>query len=84
MKKTVLAFIILAVSITVQAQNLQATQNNNRQKFITACNAIEYARVKNNENASAYQKMCARIIEANEELLIEYNSVLHLMVNIGK
>lgn len=71
-------------NLAVKAQNIQATQNNNRQKFITACNGIEYALVNGSTQATEYQKLCARIIEENQEMIAEYNSVLNSMINIGK
>ena len=70
-------------NLAVKAQNIQSTQNNNRGKFIVACNAIEYTTIKNNSNATAYQKMCVSIIEENEKMLKEYNDVLLAMIKIG-
>ena len=55
--------------LSVQAQNIQTVLNNDRNKFVKACNSIQYSIVLNNENASAYEKTCVEIIESNYNLI---------------
>ena len=68
--------------LSVQSQNIQATLNNDRNKFVTACNDIDYVEVKNDETANAHDKMCVSIIEENYNLICNYNAVLAEMLQI--
>ena len=71
--------------LSVQAQNIQTILNNDSNKFVTACNDIEYVTVKANLNdAAANDNACVYIVEDNYRLITEYNKVLSQMVNIIK
>lgn len=69
-------------NLSIEAQNIQETLNNDQRKFVEACNAIDYKTVKNNASATAYEKMCGDIIESNHSLVLAYNNVLTEMLNI--
>ena len=68
--------------LSVQAQNIQATLKNDKNKFVTASNEIEYSAVVGNVSATPYEKMCANIIEGNYDLTCNYNDVLAEMIKI--
>ena len=63
-------------NLAVQAYNIQETMNNDKEKFVTACNAIDYSVVKASASVNAHQQLCVDIIESNYELISTYNSAL--------
>ena len=70
-------------NLSVQAQNLQSTLNNNKNKFVTACNDIDFIVINSNlDSANPHEEMCHYIILENYQLITEYNSVLSSMLNI--
>lgn len=69
-------------NLAIQAQNIQETLNNDRDKFVEACNTVDYKTVKTDESASYHEKMCVSIIESNHSLVSNYNNVLTQMLNI--
>ena len=68
----------------VKAHNIQATLNNDRQKFLTACKKIKFSNVIENDYADPFEKICSHIILNNFELVKQYNSVLVNMLNTIK
>jgi len=68
--------------LAVQAQNIQATLNNDKEKFVYACNTISYAESCSNDTATAAELLCMDIIESNNALVLTYNLVLTEMLNI--
>ena len=69
-------------NLAIQAQNIQETLNNDRDKFVEACNFVDYKQVKNDDSATAHEKMCVSIIESNYALVLAYNNVLTQMLDI--
>lgn len=69
-------------NLAIQAQNIQETLNNDRDKFVEACNAVDFKIVKVDETATPYEKMCVDIIESNYSLILTYNNVLTQMLDI--
>ena len=69
-------------SLAVQAQNIQEMLNNDREKFVEACNSIDYITVKASLSSTAYEDMCVSIIESNYDLVTTYNGVLSKMLDI--
>ena len=68
--------------LSVQAQNIQSTIDNDINKFMTACQKIDYGMVVDSSTATALEKMCVAIIESNYNLICNYNIVLVEMLNI--
>ena len=68
--------------LSVQAQNFQTTLKNDIDKFVIACNDIDYAVIKTDATASAHDKMCVSIVESYYNLVSTYNNVLVKMLNI--
>ena len=70
-------------ALAVSAQNIQSILNNDKGKFVTACNAIDYGVVLASiDIATAYNKMCVEIIKGNYNLIVEYNNILVSMLAI--
>ena len=69
-------------SLAIQAQNIQETLNNDREKFVEACNSLDYCVVKTDVTASAFEEMCVSIIDSTYSLIEAYNNVLTQMLNI--
>lgn len=69
-------------NLAVKLFNIQATLNNEQYKFVRACKDIDYSIVKNSEDATSYQLLCVDIIDANYDLISEYNQVLSEIVAI--
>lgn len=69
-------------NLAVKAQNIQTTLNNDREKFINACNTIEYSQVKIASTQTPHEQMCVKIIDSNYELISVYNDILIQMLNI--
>lgn len=72
----------LFYDLAVKAYNIQATLNNDKGKFVLACNSIAYSNVIGDVKASAFEKMCADIIESNRDIIYYYNSVLTGMLAV--
>ena len=70
--------------LAVEAHNIQATLNNDREKFLTACKEIKFSDVFGNVSSTPLEKMCSHIILSNFELVKQYNSVLAEMLDIIK
>ncbi len=70
-------------ALSIQAQNHQATIQNDINKFIVASEKINFA-MFDDIAATAYEKLCYDIVESNYELIKSYNSVLVQMLNIIK
>lgn len=68
--------------LAVQAYNIQAVLKNDKEKFVYACNAISYSKVKGSDVASANEKLCVTIIDGNYDLISTYNSVLVEMLSL--
>ena len=68
--------------LAIRAQNLQSTIKYEQDKFVKACNSIDYSLTKENEAATEYQLLCVRIIDSTNMLFVTYNSVLSEMLNI--
>lgn len=69
--------------LAVQAQNIQATLNNDLPKYNYACDNIDYNEVVEKYfSATAQEVLCVEIINSNYELINEYNVVLASMLNI--
>lgn len=68
--------------LAIKAQNIQATLNNDREKFVNACNTIEYSKVKIALSKTPHEQMCVDIIDSNYLLITNYNNVLTEMLNI--
>lgn len=69
--------------LSVQAQNIQTSFDNDREKFLTACNAIDFALLTEDmSKATPYETMCYAIILDYNDLVEEYNKVLTEMVKI--
>lgn len=70
-------------NLAVQAQNLQATLNNDNNKVVYAFNAVSYRDLLvEPELATANEIMCVSIILSNYQLITSYNQVLVDMLNI--
>ena len=69
-------------NLAIQAQNIQSTLNNDNEKLVSACNAIDYTKTKNNQFATAQELLCVDIIDANYDLIQCYNEVLTQMLVI--
>ena len=69
-------------ALAVQAQNIQATLKNDNEKFVSACNAIDYTKTKNNQFATAQELLCVDIIDSHNALIQCYNEVLVGMLSI--
>lgn len=68
--------------LSVQAQNIQTTLKNDIDKFITACNDVDYVIAKTDATISSHDKMCVNIVESYYHLVLTYNEVLAKMLNI--
>lgn len=68
--------------LAIKAQNVQATLNNDRDKFVSACNTIEYLKVNISISKTPHELMCIEIINSNNSLIIAYNDILIQMLNI--
>lgn len=66
---------------SVQAYNIQATLQNDRNKFLSACAKISYAGLDYTD-VTAIEILSAEIVENRYELVCEYNDVLAEMVKI--
>ena len=69
--------------LSIQAQNFQSALNNNANRFIEACDLVDYTTAKDNVTATSYENMSVSIIELNYNLVNAYNSVLADMVSIA-
>ena len=69
-------------NLAIQAQNIQETLNNDRDKFVEACNFVDYCVAKTNISATALEEMCVGIVDSTHSLIVEYNNVLTQMLNI--
>ena len=69
-------------NLCVEAFNIIESINNDRAKFISACNEIEYVKVKNSEVKSAQEKMCLTIVDDFTDLVSSYNNVLAQIISI--
>ena len=67
-------------NLSVQAQNIQAIMNNDKDKFIIACNNIDYGLVVKEATITPYEQMCVDIIDGNYQLVCDYNYVLTEML----
>ena len=68
--------------LSVQAQNIQTTLNNDNGKFVYACNEIDYVAVSASDSALSQQKLCASIIDENYKTISTYANVLSQMLDI--
>lgn len=69
-------------NLSVQAYNIQETINNDQSKYDYACNLICYVEVAKKEHPTANELMCLSIIQANQDLINNYNTVLANMLGI--
>ncbi len=69
-------------NLAVQAQNFQSALNNDQNKFVLACNSIEYVVVNSNENKTPIEELNIAIINSNDSLVLAYNSVLSDMLDV--
>lgn len=68
--------------VCVEAYNVIEAIENDRPKFVSAANQVNYNVVKVNEVKTAGQKMCLSIVDNYTDLIANYNSTLVEMLSI--
>lgn len=68
--------------LSVQMYNAQEILNNDYDKFVAACNKIDYQEVKNKKDKTEMEEMCLKIIDDYDYLVTEYNTILIQLINI--
>ena len=68
----------------IQAYNMQEIIQNDRASFATACNDVDYLKMKTDENASSYDKICIRIIENYSYITNEYAETLGELLDLAR
>lgn len=69
-------------NVCVKAYNTIEAIENDRSKFVSAANQINYNIVKASENKTAQQEMCMSIVDSYADLISEYNETLVNMLSI--
>jgi len=69
-------------NLSVKAYNIQKALNNDFEKYSTALNDISYRQTLMKIEKTAYEQMCADIIEQHQYLIQQYTVVLSDMINL--
>ncbi len=68
--------------LSVQMYNAQEMLNNDYDKFMSACNEIDYQDVLLKQDKEETENLCIKIINDFDSLVNEYNTVLVKLINI--